>query len=246
MTVGFVMTRHVHSRETNELWLECYRKIRKYYPVCQIMIVDDNSNYQWVRIPEDIVLTNCFIVQSEYVGRGELLSYYYYHKYHPFEKAIVLHDSTFLNQPITEDILTVESIGFLWTFKHYYDNVEEEAELIRKLNNTDELLKFHKNPEKWTGCFGVQSILTFSFLNRLVEKYNLFCLLDVVCSRNERYHIERVFAVLCWYEQPMLSVLYGDIHQYYVGWGYTYDQYVEDSKSGKNKHLPFVKVWVGR
>jgi hypothetical protein len=46
--VGFVFTRHVNSYETNEIWIECYSQIRKYYPTSLIMIIDDNSNYYYI------------------------------------------------------------------------------------------------------------------------------------------------------------------------------------------------------
>jgi hypothetical protein len=209
------------------------------------MIVDDNSNYDYIKIPNDRPLNNCFIIQSEFKGRGEILAYYYYHKYHPFETAVILHDSTFINKYI--DFRSTQDVIFLWSFMHSYDNPSLESEFILRLNRTKELSRLHKNQEEWTGCFGVQSVITLSFLNRIVEKYGLFQLIPFIYSRNERYHLERIFAVVCSNElgRPIDS-LFGIIHRYSWGWGYTFEQYIQDKETGNIAHLPVIKVWSGR
>lgn len=241
--LGFVFTRHVNSSTSNLFWIECYRKIRQYYPNCTIMIVDDHSNESFIT---PVPLTNCFIVQSEYWGRGEILAYYYYHKYRPFEKAVILHDSTFVNKYII-DFYNVENVRFLWSFIHNYDKPELEETYLSQLSHSEELIKFHKNLEEWDGCFGVQSVISFSFLDSIFQKYNLFCLMDSILSRNERYHFERIFAVICSYELREKDIsMFGKIHSYSWGWGYTFEQYLNHKITGEIKHLPLVKVWCGR
>ena len=66
---GFIIVRHVNSEKTNNYWIESYKSIRKYYNN-KIIIVDDNSNYEYVKINDDIKIYNCEIVQSKYNSRG--------------------------------------------------------------------------------------------------------------------------------------------------------------------------------
>jgi hypothetical protein len=211
------------------------------------MIIDDNSNYDFVSFISSCPLTNCFIIQSEFPGRGEILAYYYFHRFHLFEKAVILHDSTFLQTRIDEKI---DDIAFLWTFPHDFDNVNVETMFIRQNllpTIVDSVVTTHYDVSCWTGCFGVQSVISYSFLDILSTKYGFFRLLSVITSRNERYHLERIFASLCFHEKMgQCPILFGSIFSYYVGWGYTWEQYLFDKKTEQNNHLPIVKVWTGR
>jgi hypothetical protein len=92
-TFGFIILRHVKDDITNTYWLRCYNCIRKYYPENMIIIIDDNSNYDYIT---NIDLYKTKIIKSEYHGRGELLPYYYYLHNKFFDKAIILHDSMFI------------------------------------------------------------------------------------------------------------------------------------------------------
>ena len=38
---GFIILRHVNSKQTDYYWKECYRCIRKLYPTQKIVIIDD-------------------------------------------------------------------------------------------------------------------------------------------------------------------------------------------------------------
>lgn len=255
--LGIIFTRHVNSEKSNEYWIECYRQIRRVYPLNMVIIIDDNSVQELIKIPVDLCLFNCMIIRSDFPKRGEILAYYYYHKYRFFKKAIIIHDSTFLNDrplPIPEHIV------FLWNFEHDFDNPVEEKRLIRCLNNANEVLEMYEKSKMWRGCFGVQSIISLEFLERLVEKYNLFVLLGKINGRNERYHIERIFGVLCYTELyamaqekkgllclselQLMPSLYGDIFKW--GWGYLYEYYLDEKPKGGLSHRPIVKVWSGR
>ena len=77
-TYGFIITRHVNSETTNKYWNNCVRCIRRFYPCRKIVIIDDNSNKEFL-IPF-ANYTNVEIVESEFPGRGELLPYYYFLK----------------------------------------------------------------------------------------------------------------------------------------------------------------------
>ena len=64
---GFIISRHVNSEITNKYWNRCVRCIQAYHPGIQIIIIDDNSDYSFVKA--DIEYKNIEIIQSEYPGR---------------------------------------------------------------------------------------------------------------------------------------------------------------------------------
>jgi nucleoside-diphosphate-sugar epimerase len=49
MSYGFIILRHVNSELTNEYWNECVRCIRRFYPLRKIVVIDDNSNKDFVK-----------------------------------------------------------------------------------------------------------------------------------------------------------------------------------------------------
>ena len=63
VTIGFIVVRHINSNETNEYWKECYTCIRKFYPLNEIVIIDNDSNYKFVTTMDTV---NTTIIQSEY------------------------------------------------------------------------------------------------------------------------------------------------------------------------------------
>ena len=76
---GFIITRHVNSVTTNKYWNQSVKLIRNIYPLRKIVIIDDNSDQEFVKT--DFDYQNLTIIQSEFPKRGELLPYYYYLKY---------------------------------------------------------------------------------------------------------------------------------------------------------------------
>ena len=69
--IGFIILRHVNNELSNNYWIVCYDCIRKLYPENLILIIDDNSNYEYIT-PKNLYKTT--IINSEYPGRGN-----YYH-----------------------------------------------------------------------------------------------------------------------------------------------------------------------
>lgn len=255
---GFIFTRHVNSKETNEYWKECIRCIRKHYQNNIIMVIDDNSLDEYVT-NDNVDLTNCFIIQSEYPKRGEILAYYYFYKYKLFDKAVIIHDSIFLQQGISQQINDVSNIKFLWHFKNIYDdNLGKEIYFIHQLkcNNEDQnsLMNVYLKRDKWVGCFGVMSVVTYDFLNILVDKYNIFNLLQFIKTRDDRCSMERIFAILCYvnnnyFENSPVSI-FGEILDYnFLGmpFHYNYHDYLNDKKKfAVSKFSKIIKVWSGR
>ena len=46
---GFIMTRHVNSELTNKYWNHSLKQLRILYPETKIVIIDDNSNQEYVK-----------------------------------------------------------------------------------------------------------------------------------------------------------------------------------------------------
>jgi hypothetical protein len=107
-SLGFIILRHVNSELTNRYWVNCYHCIRRHYPENTILIIDDNSNPQYISAE---ILYKTLIINSEYHKRGELLPYYYYLQHRLFDSAVILHDSVFINQYID---FSVDKYKLLW------------------------------------------------------------------------------------------------------------------------------------
>ena len=241
---GFIIVRHVNSEKTNKYWNESYKCIRKYYNN-KILIIDDNSNYDYIQLDEDTKIYNCTIIQSEYIARGEILGYYYFYKIKPFDKAVIIHDSVFINKYIDFDIYS--NVKFIWHFTSNWFDESAESLLIHNISNGDILKKYYHNRDLIHGCFGVQSVIDYKFLHMIEEKYSLFNLLNIIDSRNERMNLERIFALLCIHENNILSKepsIFGIIHEY-TRFGYSYEDYIQD-KENNNLSKEIIKVWTGR
>jgi hypothetical protein len=229
--LGFIVLRHANSEQTGRYWSNCYDCIRRYYPENEILVIDDNSNYEYIEARQ-LYKTTC--VQSEYHGRGELLPYYYYYRIKPFERAVIIHDSVFVNAPID---FHVDEYKMLWDFCHFCDDIGDETRLLSAFNDQG-LLEFYQSKHLWRGCFGGMTVISHDFLSRVYQKYDLSVLLDLVLTKHNRCSFERVIACLLQKELVTPSLL-GDIHAY-CPWGVTFDQI------GKFTYLPLIKVWTGR
>lgn len=241
-STGFVITRHVNDRMTNEYWKMSYQCIRKYYPTAPITIIDDNSDYNYVdkTFEETLFLTK--IVPSEFPRRGEMLPYLYLLKEDSVETAVVLQDSVFLNSDVDLSLKSTENYKYLWDFEHHWDDKKRESELIKKLDNHEETLQLYRDPSRWKGCMGSMSIVRVSFLKRLHERHNLYKLTPHISCRPDRSCFERIIACLLQSNDEnnlIVPSLLGNIHKY-CPWGINWErkQYFT--------HLPVIKVWTGR
>lgn len=252
MTYGFIITRHVNTEKTNRYWNHAVRCIRRFYPFRKIVIIDDNSNQAYIKA--DYNYKNIQIVNSEYPGRGELLPYYYFHKYKYFDNAVILHDSVFFHKRIHFEFFKKERILPLWHFD-YNENMGNCLRLTEHLNNADAIqfklsadivnMFTFKSTDIWYGCFGVQSYINHAFLSSIEKKYNLFKLLKHVLTRTDRCSLERVMGAIFYTESPTLykhPSLLGNIWGY-QHWGYSFDEYLSNYKHIRK---PLIKVWTGR
>jgi hypothetical protein len=232
-SVGFVILRHVNSEETNKYWQHCYECVRKFYPDNNILIVDDNSNYEYLT---NIKLYKTVVVYSEYTGRGELLPYIYYLQYKIADIAVFLHDSVFINSFID---FNVDNYKLLWEFESNSWSPNPHIQpIILNAFNDKELLEFYENKSLWKGCFGGMVAITHNYLTFINDKYNLSILINIVLTRPDREAFERVIACLLQKHFVGQSIS-GNIHSF-CPWGIKFDE--------KNnwEHLPIIKVWTGR
>jgi hypothetical protein len=233
-SIGFIILRHVNSPHTNVYWMLSYDSIRKFYPENDIIIIDDNSQQGFITSK---TLYKTTIIEGEYPKRGELLPYIYFLRRKPFDIAVILHDSVFINKYID---FSVETYKMLWHFtSHSSDQIADEKKMLNTSNNPA-ILKFHENKKLWNGCFGGMSIISYEYLHMLNSFFKIDNLIDFVTTRFNRMSLERVLAVILQFgDRGKHSSMYGDIKAY-MPWD------VKIENMNKFRHLPLIKVWTGR
>jgi len=252
---GFIITRHVNSENTNKYWNHCVRCITRFYPFKKIIVIDDNSNQEFVKAEAEY--QGVEIIQSEYPGRGELLPYYYFFKKHFFNNAIIIHDSVFFHKRINFEKIIGIPVMPLWHFNPDKENVQNSYRIINHLKNTnnlhksinmsDELVLGMNKKKKWYGCFGVQSVINYNFLNFLNRRHNIFNMLNAVTCKTDRCCLERIMGLLFHTHFNKLNnncSLFGNIITY-TKWGCSFDEYQQKIQECKIDR-PVVKVWTGR
>jgi hypothetical protein len=260
MDYGFIITRHVNSLETNRYWNQSVKLLKIYYPNRKVIIIDDNSNYEYIKA--DCNYENITIIQSEYPGRGELLPYVYYLKYKWFPNAVILHDSVFVHRHIPFEI-TKHPVLPLW--HHPYDK-ENSINLYRlttfltnnyhiqqKILKNEQIITLGMNFDTFDLCFGAQTYINLNFLQHIEKKYKLTNLLQAITNRSDRCSFERIIGLIFNEEyfnkninnKKSIKSLFGDIYRFPNAFKYTYSHYKIDLSK---KILPsmFVKVWTGR
>lgn len=246
-SLGFIITRHVTNEKTNLYWIICVSKIRQFYPENIIIIVDDNSDNRYIDgMKYQITVKNCFFIKGEYNGAGELLPYYYYYKTNLFDKAVIIHDSVFINKWV--DFSKINDVKFLWHFEHFWDNDADEKKITGLLNYSNELLQYYNNKSDWKGCFGGMSVIEYKFVKILAEKYNFFILLNYINNRSDRMCFERVFALVCSYEKkiPIENTSFFNNIMEYTRNGYSFEEYIFETTNNIDRGLELTKIWTGR
>jgi hypothetical protein len=258
---GFILTRHVNSEKTNKYWNHSVKCIRRYYPFQKIVIIDDNSNSEFVKA--FTAYDNIEIIQSEFPGRGELLPFIYLLKHRFFENAIIIHDSVFFHKRINFNSVRFPVLP-LWHFNRYVDqpeNKKNNLRIARNLSNNSQVIdnlnsiinssvNFQlpwRRDQEWSGCFGVQCFINYHFLEKLEAKYKITSLLSHVKNRKDRCSLERIIGTIFNIECPPTKIyksLFGDIFSY-QRFGYTFEEYEENLKN-KKVAKPVIKVWTGR
>lgn len=230
--IGFIILRHVNSQLTDNYWKFSYLKIRENYPEFPIVIIDDNSNKEFLTQME---LYKTTIIESEFPGRGELLPYYYYSRNKFFEKAIIIHDSVFIMKKIPLHFINYK---ILWNFDHEHDQPEDQMKMIEVFNDS-ELKEFYLDYSKWKGCFGCMTMISYDFLQKVNQKYDFSLLIDLITCRYNRCSFERVIGCIL-QKEYYFTTLFGNYYIYLSGFAPSFDQI------NLVKHLPVIKVFTGR
>ena len=248
---GFIVLTYVENEKTNKLWNHCIYQIRKYNNN-KIVIINDNSCNDYFKLNNDLIdkyeiqinkddLKDIEWINSEYPQRGEILPYYYLYSKNLFEKAMIIHDSTFIQKKINIDTYNID---YLWHFNHHANDYENETNMIKFLQN-ENLIKSY-DAKKWYGCFGCQTIISYDFIKEIHEKYNIFELLKYIDNRPKRMNFERIFSLLCTEINKEIynkKSIYGDILEY-QDWGLNFNDYKNYSSVYKDYDL--IKTWCGR
>jgi hypothetical protein len=235
---GFIMIRNVSDAQSDRLWKECYRCIRKFYNN-KIVIVDTGSNKEFIT---DLELVNCEIIYELLPKKMMMSAYYHMYTKKLFKKAVFLQDSAFIQEYI--DFTNIDN-KFLWHFEHIADQPDKELRLLHLLDNSELLIHLYYYKKIWKGCFGIMTVLTWDFIDILNTKYGFMKLYDIINCWEDWMAFERVMAVLCTFENMSLcnepSVL-GDVFENIYRWGYTMDEYLEE----KNHRFKIIKVFSTR
>jgi len=255
MSLVFIIIRHVTNETSNFYWQECCRSIRKWYPYHKIVIVDDHSSFTTeMDFEVDFDSENILFINSNLTkGCGEFLGYYYFYKHKWADYAIILHDSLWIQRPI-DGLDSFPDIKFLSHFNTRYNhhNFQTELDIIQCLHNPGELVSFfHQLDSCNIGCFGIQSCISYSFLERLQERFQIMNLIHIVHDREKRMCLERVFGAMVIYMFPEIKQhpsFYGDIIEDYVE-KYEHTSfvfYLANREKIRLENRPFVKVFSGR
>lgn len=250
---GFIVTRHVNSQKTNEYWNQCVKMLRLQYPFREIVIIDDNSDPQYVHAHADY--SNVTIYASDFPKRGELLPYLYYLKYKWWRKAIIIHDSVFFHQRIPFERIKAPVVS-LWHHPYDRENYPNLVRIAKHLNKSNALVSrlsvalmaTQRRKQFFNISFGCQSVIQLSFLEGLQRKYNLMNLARAIHCRVDRCGLERIMGLLFAMECPSYAVspsLFGDIRRHHLSFSYHYDAYMHDVVK-RSLTQPVVKVWTGR
>lgn len=200
-SVGFVILRHVNKPEVNNIWNHNIKLLRKYYPDTKILIIDDNSNQEYIVNLYPELMYNVDVINSEFPRRGEFLPYYYFYKLKPFDRMIFFHDGSFIDQKINYD--NNLHIQFLADFNsNIIENRQREIELLYKLNNSESLVNTYNNSNLWKGCWCSTTVITWDYVNHLVNKYNIMELINHIICRLDRMCLERVIGVIACNDNP--------------------------------------------
>jgi hypothetical protein len=275
---GIIIIRHITDDENSMYWRYCVRSIRVNHPEVRIVIVDDNSNSTFLTDDlkkEEAALCNCRVIYSIYKKQGEFLPYYYFSLSQNswFENALIIHDSVFFTQPLTNldvvfDILDTHGFLFLWHFEYLYDDIADEVKLITALKNGNEVLEtVYYDRSMWSGCFGAMAFVSYAFTAKMFESYALSSLLHEITTRRNRMSFERLIACTMIHaaiqedaskpNPKSQEKSYYKMHSYlgrihdYCKWGLRFHEIKDEiiaacEKKTSSSQFPLIKVWSGR
>ena len=258
MMDGIVICRCMKAPQHIWYWYINVTRIRSIYPSLPIIIIDDYSKeeYRLLCKPVEVSVSKLNVINSELPpGRGELLPFYYLHKYKYFDNALIIHDSMFIHHRIDNVKLQYPGFQFLWHFDSSFRHEEPTQYLIDNMGLSKDVYHdinaLYTCGDKWVGCFGTAMIITQSALDMLENRFKAFSrLAELVDTRDKRSGLERVIPfmlmMICGKQSgDDYRGLYGNIMSNHpMSFRLSFDMYCENKKN--LEQLPVVKVWSKR
>ena len=239
-TFGFIISRHVNSPLTNKYWIECCLCIRKYYKENWIIIIDGNSDYNYVN-SFNIEINNLRVIKSEYPNSGEFSPFIYYIREKYFDTAVIIHDSIFVNSYID---FNIDLFAVFWDFHKCNDKglLPLIDDILSVFEDKDELISLYHKRDR-VSIFGSNVVITHDALMKVNEKYNFDLLIPKMQNKAQRCCLERVLPILLYKTFPdhSFKLYFGDILKY-MQFGVRYSCY----ENNRLNHLPLIKVWTFR
>jgi hypothetical protein len=127
----------------------------------------------------------------------------------------------------------------LWDFEHYWDSNITIIDKLKNLECSNEVIEFYTHKQKWSGCFGAMTIITYEYLNKINTSFNILNLMCHIKTREDRMDFERILACLLQIFGDCKKALLGNIHKY-CQWGIKYKNLEQFN------YLPVIKVWSDR
>jgi len=238
MSFCILLLRHVIEPHFDNLWIETYKSIRKFYPDTHIKIIDNNSTCASL-----YPVVNCEIIKATYPESRLYSPFYEFLHMEGYSKAIILHDGFIFNTYV--DFNTITPVKFFWHFE-ISDHVKHELEIqqLNTLDNNVELLTLY-NSKTWLGCLGCLTVIDKEFINQLESRYKISRLATVICDQEGQIAFERILAVLCFQAYPAIKEAPSiEVSISNMLWGWRYNDYINNPSAQSNK--PFFKLFGAR
>lgn len=252
LTVGgktyvFVLLRHLQKPSDNDLWINSYNSIRRYY-TNKIVIIDDNSQLNTVNGK----LYQTDILTSDYAGAGETLPYYYFLMHRWADRMIFFHDTMFMYRPFRAEEVDTDA-RFHWSFLNKdTTSIVRLKSFLPSLRNHEALLADVDHPEQWRACFGVAMVVGIHVVEAIEEKYKLFSTMPMMIrNRKDREMAERLVGLVMFHEKIVSMDScdnFGDILEYPKAfqseWSNMASARYQLEQAGYGSAM--MKVWRGR
>lgn len=235
--ITFVILRYSRTPDDFNIFKKSYYSIKTFYPNNKIVIIDDNSIYNDELFDKDLD-----IIHSEFKGAGEILPYYYYCKHKWSEYMLYIQDSMMIYRHFKLSEINSE-IRYLWHFNSdngYTNEIDIDIkDIIHSLNTPI----IHNN--KWQGCFGTSSLISFDIVELIENKYKMFSILVTkINKRIQREAIERVFSIVLYNENIIAKSMFGHINNYPFAFNSSINNHIDISKH--NYDSAVCKLWLSR
>ena len=223
----FVVLRKVSKSMENSdtVWQECYKSIRKFYNN-KIIIIDNNSDND--TLTTSVHLENCEIINNKYYETRLFAPFHFLINF-DFNRAIILHDGCIFQNFV--DFSKFKNVKFIWHFDmKIYDDVNNINNQLNLLTNNDDLQNVFRK-SNFTGCMGCCLAIEKEFLMHIEHKHKISNLVNIINNQESAIAFERTISIICFSLYPNLIndlSFEGEIKK--MVWGYRYKHFVDNVK----------------